>query len=157
MSDREAQTTEPLDGILTASRALVGVAVRSLAALDPDITLSQYRALLLLCQHGRLNVSALADALAVKPSTATGLCDRLAHKGLIDRETSAESRREVTLRPSSAGRNVVKSVTARRRRELARIIGRLDDAQQRDVARSFEVFATAAGELPDEAWKLGWT
>jgi DNA-binding MarR family transcriptional regulator len=156
-ADRGAPSSEPLERILTTSRALVGVAVRSLNALDPDITLGQYRALLLLCQHGQLNVSALADALAVKPSTATGLCDRLAHKGLISRETSAESRREVTLRPAAAGRTVVKAVTMQRRRELARIIGRLDPAQRRDVARAFEAFATAAGEVPDEAWKLGWT
>jgi hypothetical protein len=63
----------------------------------------------------------------------------------------------VTLRPAAAGRTVVKAVTMRRRRELARIIGRLDLAQQRDVARAFEAFANAAGEVPDEAWKLGWT
>jgi DNA-binding MarR family transcriptional regulator len=125
--------------------------------MDADITLGQYRALVLLCQEGRLNMSALADALAVKPSTATGLCDRMVQKGLITRATSSESRREIMLQPTTIGRNIIDSVTSRRRREIARILGTLDQQQQRDVARAFEAFATAAGELPDEAWKLGWT
>jgi DNA-binding MarR family transcriptional regulator len=154
---REGGTGDPVDRVLSASRALVGVVARSLGDMDSDITLGQYRALVLLCQHGRLNMSALADALAVKPSTATGLCDRMVQKGLISRSTSSESRREVTLQPTAIGRNIVKSVTSRRRRELARIVGALDADQQRDVARAFEAFATAARELPDEAWKLGWT
>jgi DNA-binding MarR family transcriptional regulator len=143
--------------VLGASRALVGIAARSLADLEGDMTLGQYRALLLLCQHGQLNVGALAAALAVKPSTATGLCDRLESKRLITRATSAESRREVTLRPTSEGRAVVKGVTTRRRRALARVLDTLEPDVVQDVAVAFEAFAAAAGELPEDAWKLGWT
>jgi DNA-binding MarR family transcriptional regulator len=150
-------STEAVDRVLSASRALVGVVARSLGDMDADITIGQYRALVLLCQQGQLNMSALADALAVRPSTATGLCDRMVQKGLISRTTSSESRREVTLQPTALGRDIIKSVTTRRRRELARIIGNLDARQRRDVARAFEAFATAASELPDDAWKLGWT
>ena len=148
---------DAVDRVLSASRALVAVAARSLGDMDSDITIGQYRALVLLCQQGQLNMTALADALAVKPSTATGLCDRMVQKGLISRNTSSASRREVTLQPTAMGRDVIKSVTTRRRRELGRIIGNLDAKQQRDVAMAFDVFANAAGELPDEAWKLGWT
>jgi DNA-binding MarR family transcriptional regulator len=154
---RKSGRTDAVDRVLSASRALVGVAARSLGDMDADITLGQYRALVLLCQEGRLNMSALADALAVKPSTATGLCDRMVQKGLITRATSSESRREIMLQPTTIGRNIIDSVTSRRRREIAHILGTLDQQQQRDVARAFEAFATAAGELPDEAWKLGWT
>jgi DNA-binding MarR family transcriptional regulator len=154
---RKSGTTDAVDRVLSASRALVGVAARSLGDMDSDITLGQYRALVLLCQQGQLNMSALADALAVKPSTATGLCDRMVQKGLITRATSNESRREVTLRPTTIGRNIINAITSRRRRELARIVGSLELQQQREVARAFEAFASAAGELPDEAWKLGWT
>src|SRR5262249_10811714 len=137
-------TVDAVDRVLSASRALVGVVARSLGDIDADITLGQYRALVLLCQQGQLNMSALADALAIKRSTATGLCDRMVQKGLITRTTSSESRREVTLQPTAIGRDIIKSVTARRRRELARIIGNLDSKQQRDVARAFEAFAVAA-------------
>ena len=40
------------DALLTASRALVAVAARSLAAVDDDVTLPQYRALVVLAVAG---------------------------------------------------------------------------------------------------------
>jgi hypothetical protein len=63
----------------------------------------------------------------------------------------------VVLRPTDTGRALVKTVTARRRRELARIAGRLEDDELRRVADAFALFAAAAGEVPDEAWRFGWT
>src|ERR1700738_3606732 len=79
------------DAVLMGSRALVGVAARSLAATEDTITLVQYRALVLLASRGDLNVGALAERLGVHQSTATRLCDRLVTKGLIERATSTES------------------------------------------------------------------
>src|SRR2546423_15581452 len=83
------------DAVLAASRALVGVAARSLAGTEATVTLVQYRALVLLGSRGEMNVGSLADALDIHQSTATRLCDRLVAKGLVARTASAESRREV--------------------------------------------------------------
>ena len=79
-----------------------------------SITLPQYRALVVLASRGEQNVGDLADALAIHPSTATRLCDRLAGKGLIERNTSIESRREVTVTIGQGGRVLLRSVTQRR-------------------------------------------
>ncbi len=160
---RNSQGNRPRDpdrsanSVLSASRALVGVAARSLADLEADLTLTQYRALVLLSQRGELNARSLAEALEIRPSTLTGLCDRLEAKKLITRATSSESRREVVLRVSGRGRALVQAVTERRQREIARILDRLSAPARRRVADAFAAFATAAGELPDDAWKLGWT
>jgi DNA-binding MarR family transcriptional regulator len=143
--------------VLSASRALVGVAARSLGQLESDLTLPQYRALVLLCQRGELNARSLAAALEIRPSTLTALCDRLAAKRLITRATSSESRREIVVRVSTRGRALVDKVTERRRREISRILGQLDARTRRQVSDAFAAFAAAAGELPDDAWKLGWT
>ena len=89
---------------LLASRALVGVAARSLASVEGTITLVQYRALVVLASEDVLNVGSLAEALGIHASTATRLCDRLSEKGLIDRKTSAESRREVVVGLTADGR-----------------------------------------------------
>ena len=142
---------------LLASPALVGVAARSLSETESEVTLVQYRALVLLNTGGPQNVGSLADALDIHPSTATRLCDRLLAKGLIDRTTSAVNRREVTVALSTAGRAIVHAVATRRRREIRRIIAKLDRATQRALIDAFDAFADAAGELPDDAWKLGWT
>jgi hypothetical protein len=45
----------------------------------------------------------------------------------------------------------------RRRAELDRIMGRLTATQRAVVNDAFTLFADAAGEAPDDAWKLGWT
>jgi DNA-binding MarR family transcriptional regulator len=148
---------DPAAGVLIASRALVGVAARSLAAVEDDVTLTQYRALVLLASRGEQKVGELARALSIHPSTTTRLCDRLAAKGLISRAPSAESRREIVLNISGPGSRLLKSVTTRRRREIRGILASLSPAEQHRVQEAFDLFGRAAGELPDDAWKLGWT
>jgi DNA-binding MarR family transcriptional regulator len=85
------------------------------------------------------------------------LCDRLIVKGYIDRKTSVESRREVTLALSDSGRALVRAETARRRRAIRRIVARLDVDTQLEIVEAFGALAAAAEEVTDEAWKLGWT
>jgi DNA-binding MarR family transcriptional regulator len=143
--------------VLLASRALIGVAARSLSVVEDKITLPQYRALVLLGSRGDHNVGALANALAIHPSTATRLCDRLESKGFITRAPSPESRREITLKLAPAGARLLRAVTTRRRTEIHEILARLSRDERRRLRAAFEVFGAAAGELPDDAWKLGWT
>ncbi len=142
---------------MAASRALVGVAARSLSAVEADVTLPQYRALVLLSTNGDQNVGKLADALGIHASSVTRLCDRLLAKDLIGRSNPERSRREVTVTLSPAGHALVRAVTMRRRREIRRIVRRLEPRMQKMLVESFDAFAVAAGEVPDDAWKLGWT
>ena len=127
-----------------------------MAATEGTITLVQYRALVLLASQGDLNIGSLAEALGVHQSTATRLCDRLVTKGLIGRATSMESRREVLVTLSPSGQASIGAVTTKRRDEIAKIMARLSPAQRTRLADAFSVFAHAAAELPDDAWKLGW-
>jgi DNA-binding MarR family transcriptional regulator len=143
--------------VVVASRALVAVAARSFAAVESEITLRQYRALVVLATRGEQKASALADALEIHPSTATRLCDRLIAKGLIERTTSPENRREVTVTLSPDGRALVRSVTARRRKEIRRVVDRLTPDAQARLIDALAEFADAVGEMPDHSWKLGWT
>jgi DNA-binding MarR family transcriptional regulator len=145
------------DAVLVASRALVGVAARSLAETEDTVTLVQYRALVLLASHGPMNVGTLAELLAVHQSTATRLCDRLVKRGLVERTAPPQSRREVIVSPTRAGHALLRSVTARRRAEIDRILARLSARQRKAITAAFLLFAGAADEYPDDSWKLGWT
>jgi DNA-binding MarR family transcriptional regulator len=159
-SERDrSEIDETADAVLTASRALMGIAVRSVDAVEDSVTLVQYRVLVLLSSRGEQNVSELAEALGVHPSTATRMCDRLVAKNLLERATSSESRREIVLSISPAGRAIVRTVAARRRREIMRIVERMPRAERRQVRAAFAALASAAGEIafPDDGWKLGWT
>lgn len=145
-----------VDTVLAASRALVAVAARSLAAAGDEVTLPQYRALVVLAASGPQGTADLAAALAVNPSTATRLCDRLVRKGLVRRHRQEGDRRTVAIALTPAGRDLVATVTKRRRAELARLLGVLPQAQHEPVVAAFQAFAAAAGELPAPGAALGW-
>jgi DNA-binding MarR family transcriptional regulator len=151
------QSNEVVDALLTASRALVAVAARSLAGLEGDVTLPQYRALVVLAAHGPQTVGQLAECLDQHPSTTTRLCDRLVTKGLIGREISAVSRRETTISLAAPGRRVVHEVTRRRRREIERIVARVPPGLRTSLIRALTAFSDAAGEIPEQSWSLGWS
>ena len=147
--------TSVIDAVLLASRALVGVAARSLAEVEEQVTLTQFRALLVLAGRER-NLGELADALDVRPSSATRICTRLESKGLVARRPAAQSRRELTVSLTPGGRTIVDAVTRRRRRDIARILSRIPEREQRVLVHALTVFAQAAGETADPAWAFGW-
>ena len=58
---------------------------------------------------------------------------------------------------TSAGQALVRSVTARRRREILKIVRRLDPTTRARLVEALVAFGVKDGEMPDSAWKLGWT
>ena len=70
-----------VDAVLTASRVLVAVAARSLADAGEEVTLTQYRSLVVLASRGPQSVAALAEAVAVTPPTASRLPSASCAKG----------------------------------------------------------------------------
>lgn len=136
------------DGLLLASRALVGVAARSIARYSDDVTLPQFRALVVLASHGAQTLSSLAEALATHTSTATRMCDRLVARELVSRETATSDRREVALALTPRGRDLVDHVLSRRRREIAAIVARIPEAAREPMVAALLAFGEAAGEPP---------
>ncbi|MGP3921130.1 MarR family transcriptional regulator [Nonomuraea sp. 10N515B] len=138
---------EPMaEAVLTASRALVAVAARSITAAGGDVTLPQYRVLVLLAAQGPQRLVDLADALDVNRSTATRMCDRLVTKRLVRRTRMPSDRRTVRIALTAEGRALVDGVTKKRRADLARILARLTPAQQAAVVAALTAFTDAADE-----------
>ena len=65
------------------------ITARSLSSVNEDVTLPQFRSLVVLATAGPQTVSALADRLAVHASTMTRMCNRLVTRGLVVRAPSA--------------------------------------------------------------------
>jgi DNA-binding MarR family transcriptional regulator len=147
---------ETIDAVLTASRVLVAVAARSLSEHEAEVSLQQYRALVILASRGAQRTVDLAEALGVDPSTATRLCDRLAAKRLISRRRQADDRREVRLDLNDRGRSLVDSVTEQRRAEIRRILAAVPREERGELVRAFRAFARAAGERPADQWPRSW-
>jgi DNA-binding MarR family transcriptional regulator len=146
-----------VEAVMLGTRALVGVAARSLAEVSEDVSLAQYRVLVLIDGHGSQTMGELAESLAVNPSTVTRMCDVLVNKKFIRRGPARDNRRTVSAELTARGQKVVDQVMVRRRRLIAEAVDRMEPDAQRRLARSLAEFAEAAGELSDHAWTLGWS
>ncbi len=145
--DMEDGTADPVvDAVLRASRALVSITARSLSAVNEDVTLPQFRTLVVLATAGPQTVSALADRLAVHASTMTRMCNRLVTRGLVVRAPSAVDRREVVIALTTMGTSVVENVMTARRREVDGIVRRMGDDDRHAVVAALNKFVHAAGE-----------
>jgi DNA-binding MarR family transcriptional regulator len=148
---------EVTEAIVLASRAMVAVAVRSLAGSPDDITLPQFRTLVVLHYGGSRRLADLAEALGVSPSTATRMCDRLVRKGLVGRTRDELDRREVNLAITASGRKVVDDIIDRRRSEVRDLLGAIPDGLRSQLVSSLTLLAKAAGEAPQLHWGPGWS
>jgi DNA-binding MarR family transcriptional regulator len=145
-----------VDAVLTASRVLVAIAARSLAEVADEVTLTQYRSLVVLASRGPQSVAVLAEELGVTPSTVSRLCDRLVRKGLVRRREDRRDRRAVRLALTPAGRELVDAVTDRRRAEIATLLDGIVEEEQRSLVQALRRLALAAGEVPEQEWSTGW-
>jgi DNA-binding MarR family transcriptional regulator len=155
-ADQNGQHEALVDALLSASRVMVGLAARSVADLGSDVTLPQYRALVVLASRGPQRVVDISAELGVNSSTGTRMCERLVRKGLVQRERSDTDRREVRLTLTADGEYLVHRVTRRRRSELARIVDTVPGVWHEPLTAALRSLADSAGEPADSEWWLGW-
>ena len=148
MPEREGMA----EAFVTASRALIGLAVRSVDDAPVEVTVTQHRVLVLLAARGDLTIGDLAGGLGVNPSSATRYCDRLQRLGLVGRTPSVEDRRVVRVGLTPAGAALVNAVTARRREEVEKVLDRMSVPDTRAVLEALHAFNRAADELEDRDW-----
>ncbi|MBT9255353.1 MarR family transcriptional regulator [Phycicoccus sp. MAQZ13P-2] len=151
-----AEDADELDAIvgavLVSSRVLVAVSARSLADVEDSLTLTQFRALVVLSGLRETRLSALAERLGVGPSSALRTVDRLLAAGLVTRQEDARDRRAVVLALTERGREVVDTVTDRRRAAIAEVVRRMPAERRTGLVAALTAFAEAAHEpLPDPA------
>jgi DNA-binding MarR family transcriptional regulator len=148
-------TDELVTSLLTASRVLVAVAARSLAEHNETVTITQFRTLVVLASHPDLSLQRLAEQLAVNASTAMRMVNRLVSADLVVRRDNPDDRREIQLFLTEAGREVVDTVTGRRRAEIDRIVRAMPRARRTELVEALHAFADAAGE-PEPTSTLDW-
>jgi DNA-binding MarR family transcriptional regulator len=152
MRKRQVEPTEAaIDALVSASRVLTGIAVRSIAQAVPDVTVPQHRLLVLLASRGPQTVNAIAAELGVNQSNASRQCDRLRKRHLVERESSLADGRAVLTSVTDAGLHVLDRVMEERRRQVRRVVETMTAAEVDLVATALDRFSTAA----DEA--AGWS
>ncbi|TDD79310.1 MarR family transcriptional regulator [Actinomadura rubrisoli] len=103
-----------------AASTLMNVWSRPHNAADVPVPSTQLRALFIL-ERGPVNVSSLAAELGALVSSASRLCDRLEASGLLLRDPGRD-RREVSVRLTTEGQELLDRLRLRRREELTQVL-----------------------------------
>ncbi|MDX3311296.1 MarR family winged helix-turn-helix transcriptional regulator [Streptomyces sp. NPDC054884] len=143
--DQEAE--EVTLTVMAASRLLVAVSARALGSTDDTLTLPQLRALVVLNTCGPVKLAAMAATLGVNPSTALRMVERLESAGHMDRRTNPDNRREVVLRLTPAGQDLVERVLAHRRTEIRALVQRLPAEARTALVPALRALILAADEM----------
>jgi len=130
----------------TGLAVLIEACERAVEERVAELPPAQMRALLTIEQAGSLNLSRLAEALGAKLSPASRLCDRMLARGLVTRDRSAASRREIVLVPTEAGRQLAEWVRSRRRAAIREVMqGMSPDGREALVQGLRELAADSFG------------
>lgn len=157
--DGRGQTTAGgivVETILRANRAMTLMAEMSLHQVTEEVTLAQYRTLVLLAAGGPSRLAPLAHAMGVNSSTATRMCDRLVRKALITRERDDGDRREIVLDLTDLGRNLVHRVTTRRKEMVEDLLHDIPPPERPALVRSLGLLTKVVNQLSAEHWRAGW-
>ena len=149
--------TEIVRGILERDRDTLALSVQLDRAMpdaaQPDLTMRQVLALYLLLEAPR-RVGELARELNVTISSASGLVDRLAAAGLVEREHGTADRRLVVCRLTEPGRRELEAFLQLGRLRLERVLARMS-AQDLLVVQRAQDPLIAAGRVAIAVHRAG--
>ncbi len=100
------------------------------------ISMAQIHVLRQLEQHGTMSMSRIAELLDVSLSNATGIIDRMAERGLVERVRVPDDRRVVLVQPSELGIKALDETEGIKLDRIRSICDRLDDVQLRRITHS---------------------
>ena len=136
--------TDVAAAVESAVESLVSVLDSARTAQTPTVPPAQLRVLSIIAGNRHTNMSRLAEALDVVPSSASRLCDRLEAAGLLRRVPDPRDRREVRLMLTPSARRLLDQIRERRRAALAEVLDRMPSAAREELLRSLKSFAEAA-------------
>ena len=154
-------TAPPLDrvvvrGIISDIETSIGElrCIGSQHLVRAGVSMSHLHVMWMLQRHGELSMGRLAEMLDVSLSNATGLIDRMAERGLVERIRVPDDRRLVLVALSDHGRAMLDHADVLRSDLLETILGRLEPEQLErvaaalaDIRQAIEA-ASDAGEMP---------
>ena len=136
---------QQVQAVVDATRSIGALIAASLVAVDPPVTMPQWR-VLVLAAEGPVNLSAVADDLGIHPSNATRLCDRLVSAGLVVRSRADDDRRQVLLVLTASGRRLYAEAMELRRVRVERAMTLMSAEDRAALAAAMTVFSKAVAQ-----------
>ena len=146
-----------VEAVLTACRLLVGVSAQSIAVIEDQVDLMQFRGLVVLASNDAMSLGQFASAAHIHLTRASRMCDRMVRLGLIDRAEDPTNRRQVLLTLTPAGRVLVDTVMSARRAAISPLLAKMSRARRGELVSLLREFAMAGGDPADaDLWAMGW-
>lgn len=143
------RVTDVAAAVESTVESLLAVLDTARLAQSPAVPPTQLRVLTIIATARHTNMSRLAEALDVVPSSASRLCDRLEATGLLRRVPDPRDRREVRLLLTPAAQRLLDELRESRRAALAGVLERMSPASRLELVRALAAFDVAA--TPAEA------
>ena len=121
--------------------------------LTLPLTMAQLKALMLILQTGGLPSRHLADRLGIGPSAVTPLADRLVEQKLVRRNTDANDRRIVWIRPTAKAVALRDRVMETNRSVLAKVLGEVPRGEHKHVQACLQRLLNGAERTLERAQK----
>jgi DNA-binding MarR family transcriptional regulator len=115
-----------LAGVERVVVAAVAVTARVLTELGPELTLGQWRVLVLVDRADGMAVGAISAELGAKIAAVSRLVGRLRERGLVETRRSSVDARVVLVKLTPEGRRRRRRIVAGRRAVLARLLSGAD-------------------------------
>ena len=161
LPSRSAGRAALIDQIVAGTAVIAGhqrcAAARRLH--QQGISMAHLQTLWILQESGPMPMTHLADFLGVAVPNATGIVDRMEHRGLVERVRNGADRRVVTVRPTDAGELATEEVDGWRSdmlevlldlldtEQLVRMVGGIDE--MRETIQTGEHRESAASQATD--------
>jgi DNA-binding MarR family transcriptional regulator len=144
------RVTDVAAAVESTVESLLAVLDSARLAQSPAVPPTQLRVLTIIANAQHTNMSRLAEALDVVPSSASRLCDRLEATGLLRRVPDPRDRREVRLLLTPAAKRLLDELRERRRAALVEVLERMSPPSRQDLVRALAAFDGATAKSDDD-------
>ncbi|MGP3959485.1 MarR family winged helix-turn-helix transcriptional regulator [Nonomuraea sp. 3N208] len=117
---------------------------------DSNLTMRQFRVIMLLSAEGSASGQELAAGLGVGLGTVTGIVDRLIAQGLVSRREDPHDRRVRRVELTTAGASLVADINDTGAGQLRRIMEHLDTETLRNLDQATRAIRAVADKLDSE-------
>lgn len=132
---QKMSSNEVMPGYLLRRGHQIAVAVSTEELAEFSLTPPQYSALLTVCEHPGIDITALSAKVAFDRSTLGGILDRLEEKDLIFRRALKSDKRMRLLYPTREGGQLIDATAAAAKRAQDRILAPLSVNERERLIR----------------------
>jgi DNA-binding MarR family transcriptional regulator len=123
--------------------------------LRGSLSLVHLHVLTVLEARGPLSMTKLAEELDVSVASLTGIVDRMASRGLVERQREPDDRRVIVVHPTEAGGAVFSEMAAERRRHLEPLLDRMTDDELESFLVGLRALLRVRSEMAETTGQEG--